>query len=279
MSIATLAALTIVETVRRRVVAIVGCVSLVLVAGAGWGFHLLSGAIGRPDAATAVEAVLTILLAFAFSVVLAAGGAFLAAPSIAADLENGIALAILPRPISRAEYVVAKWLGLVAIVSAYCALVGTLGFFAIGLGGGYHAPHQLEAIAFLGAQCLVLLTLALALSTRLAPIAAGIVALAAFGASWICGVTAVIASDLHADTLALCAKWVGLLIPSDGLWRGALYELTPVAMLVGENATGERGVNPFGVTAPPAPAFLLWAALWTVAALALAVASMRARDV
>jgi ABC-type transport system involved in multi-copper enzyme maturation permease subunit len=279
MTIVTLATITILETLRRRVIAIVGVASLALVGAVGWGFHRLSEAIVQPIAAIGTEAVLTILLAFAFSVVLAVGSSFLAAPAIASDLESGVALALLPRPLSRSAYVLGKWLGLASLVAVYAFAFGALAFAAIDVGSGYRAPHEIAALFFLVAQSLALFTLALALSTRLAPIAAGIVAVGFFGIAWIAGITAAIARALNADALAHFATFTGLVIPTDGLWRGAVYALTPAAMLVAQDTIGQRGLNPFGVNEPPPTAFLIWSVVWIVAVLASAVASMRTRDV
>jgi len=48
--------------------------------------------------------------------VLAMGSVFVASPAIAGEIESGLALAILPRPIRRSEVVLGKWLGLGALV-------------------------------------------------------------------------------------------------------------------------------------------------------------------
>ena len=58
-----------------------------------------------------------------FSFVLAMTAAFLGAPAIAADLESGVAQAMLARPIRRADLVVGRWLGLAAVVVAYAVAV------------------------------------------------------------------------------------------------------------------------------------------------------------
>src|SRR5439155_10975099 len=60
---------------------------------------------------------LTILVAFMFSGVLALGSTLVAAPSIASEIESGIALAILPRPIRRSEVLIGKWLGLAVLIA------------------------------------------------------------------------------------------------------------------------------------------------------------------
>jgi ABC-type transport system involved in multi-copper enzyme maturation permease subunit len=274
----TIAALTFREAVRRRVAAIVSTLSLVLVGLIAWGFWKLNGAIPNHEGAIAADAALTILLAFMFSVVLGIGAAFLAAGSIASEIDSGIALAVLPRAISRAEFVAGKWLGLVSLVIAYAAVFGTLAFLAIGFAAGYEAPHPFGALLYVVAQSIALLSLALSLSTRLPALAGSVLSVGLFGVSWIAGITAGIARALHADTLQHVASAVGLLMPTDGLWRGAVFDLTPVLLQVASANQAASSVNPFGASGAPSEAFLIWCVAWVAAVFGGCVWSMRTRD-
>jgi ABC-type transport system involved in multi-copper enzyme maturation permease subunit len=204
----------------------------------------------------------------------------LASPAIASEVDSGVALALLPRPFSRAEYVFGKWLGLATLLVAFTFVVGGLEFVAIGIAAGYHPPHPLGALAYLSAEGLALLTLALLASTRLPAIAGGIAAVAAFGASWIAGIVGGIAGALHNDGVQQGATAIGLLFPTDGLWRGAAFELQPVALMLAQEANESmRAQNPFATTAPPAGAFLTWTCCWMLALLAGAAYSFTRRDI
>src|SRR5579871_4716936 len=121
--------MTIREAVRRRLLAAVGILTLVIVALTGWSLHKIitpNSVAMSHTAVMGIEALLVLLLAYMFSVVGALGGAFLAAPSVAADVETGLALAILPRPLRRAEFVLGKWLGLALLLAAYVVVTGGL---------------------------------------------------------------------------------------------------------------------------------------------------------
>ena len=85
-----------------------------------------------------------ILVAFMFSFVLAMTAAFLGAPAIAADLESGVAHAMLARPIRRADLVVGRWIGLVAIVVGLC---GGVGAARDRRGRARHGLHAAGAVA------------------------------------------------------------------------------------------------------------------------------------
>jgi ABC-type transport system involved in multi-copper enzyme maturation permease subunit len=57
-----------------------------------------------------------IFIAFQFSFVLAMTAAFLGSPAIASDLESGVALALLARPLRRTSYLLGRWLGLAIVL-------------------------------------------------------------------------------------------------------------------------------------------------------------------
>ncbi len=264
---------------RRRVAVVVGLASLAFVALSTLALAKLSASIPIRTTALVADSVLTIMLAFMFSVVLAVGAAFLAAPTIASEVESGISLAILPRPLSRAEYVLGKWLGLAALLTAYGAVLGSVEIIAIALVTGYRPPHPATALAYLIVESLAMLSLALLFSTRLPATAGGLLSVLCFGLAWIAGIAGNVADSLHNAAIMHAATLVGLLIPTDGFWRGTVYHLEPVMMLVASASNPTAGQNPFSANAPPPPAFLAWTAGWLVAVIGAAVASFTWRDV
>jgi ABC-type transport system involved in multi-copper enzyme maturation permease subunit len=215
-----------------------------------------------------------------FSYVLAMTAAFLGAPSIAADLESGVAHAMLARPIRRADLVVGRWVGLVAIVVFYAALSGFLEMGAVRLVSGYSPPQPWQAVALLSAQAVVLLTLALLLSTRLPAIASGAVCVVLFGLGWMAGVFAGVGRFFEAGPLVTVAEASRWLLPSDGLWRGTIYALEPAVVIAALEGVGGPAVdvNPFFAPIPPPPELIAWTAAWIVGVLALATWSLGRRD-
>jgi hypothetical protein len=57
-----------------------------------------------------------------------------------------------------------------------------------------------------------------------------------------------------------------------------VYELTPVALLVAQAAVPNANVNPFGVSAAPPAAFVVWSCVWTAGVLAATLRRMSVRD-
>ena len=186
-----------------------------------------------------------ILVMFMFSFVLALSAVFVAAPQISGDVESGIALAILTRPLSRADVVIGKWLGLVGLLTVYIA--GSVGIELVGVRLiTDYTPRPLMLIVYLVGETVVLMTLALLISTRLSGMTGGVIALGAYGISWLGGIAGAIGTAFQNATITHIGTATQLLLPTDGLWRGAVYSLEPAAIITVARAAGAP-------VAPPAP--------------------------
>ncbi len=75
-----------------------------------------------------------VMLAFMFSFVLTMTAVFAASPAIGPEIENGLLLAVLARPIRRGEVLLGRWLGLAAILIGYAMVAGYLEIGAVALG-------------------------------------------------------------------------------------------------------------------------------------------------
>ncbi|MGH2447790.1 MAG: ABC transporter permease subunit, partial [Chloroflexota bacterium] len=190
----------------------------------------------------------------------------------------GIAMAILTRPIRRSDVVLGKWLGLVALIAVYAAIATGLEFVISGWLLNYVPPDPVLVIFFLVAEAVVVLTLALAFSTRVPGMTGGIVSLVVFGIAWMAGIAGAVGAALHSHTIQNVGTIMSLVLPTDGLWRAAIYHLEPVAVIATESGSREASANPFFVAQPPTAAYLAWAGLWILAALVVGVWSFNRRD-
>jgi ABC-2 type transport system permease protein len=288
MSALVIARLTILEALRRRLLWALVMLTVIVVALTGLGFALIvdnSRAQGVPELVlVAGMSQLLILVAFMFSFVLAMTAAFLGSPAIASDLESGVLLAILARPIARSEVLVGKWLGLAAIAIGYAVCAGLLEIAVTAWVSGYSPPDPVGATLYLGGQAVLLLSIAILLSTRLPAIAGGAVAVVLFGLSWISGVLVNVAGFLGLDSVARTLDVARLILPLDGLWRGTVFALEPPLILLAASSGGDRATrivtnSPFYAAAGPALPFLAYVALWLLVVLGLAMLSFRRREI
>src|SRR5437773_4322464 len=280
MHMLTIARLTVLEASRRKLLLALALLTLLVIVLTSWGFSRLPTMKGVTPAEVRVAASqLTILVAFMFSGVLALGSTLVAAPSIASDIESGIALAILPRPIRRSEVLIGKWLGLAVLIALYAALSGVLEMVGIWWATAYVPPSPAVAITFVGAEGIVLMTLALLLSTRLAPMTGGVIALVLFFVGWIGGIALTIGQGFANDTIINIGVGSRLLIPTDGLWHGAIFYLEPTDFLAAARAAGRaRAGNPFFADQPPPVVYIAWVVGWLAAVVGLANWSFAKRD-
>lgn len=263
-----IARLTVRELVRRRVVWVLAALTILSVTLVALGLDRLvslarAGDTNELEIRIGVSQVL-IMIAFMFSFVLAMTAAFVGAPAIGGEIESGVALAILARPLRRAEVLLGRWLGSAVVVVAYTAASGLLAIAVATQVSGYGPPDPFLAVAFLSGQALVLLTLTLALGSVLPSIAAGAIAVVGFGLGWMAGVLAGVAAAFGVELLGQVAEVSRWVFPSDGLWRGVVYGLEPplVVMLATGNLPRFADANPFYASAPPPLPFVIWSVVW-----------------
>lgn len=275
-TIRTVAALTLREAARRRVLRAIAVMTVVLLSLSAWGFSRLAaefGSLTTGESRLASSQVLNLVM-FGLSLIAALGTAFLAGPTVAGEMESGISLAVLARPVRRAAVLVGKWLGLAVFGSCFVVVAGLAQFVIVQVTMGYWPPQPVVGLALLAAQTVVLLTLALLLSTAISPMASGIVSVGLFGATWIAGVVGTVGTALGNEGVARVGTVSRILLPTDGLWQGVMHAIQDPTVL---SLFGPIG-SPFVSDSPLAVSYLLWTALWVALALALAAMSFQRRD-
>jgi ABC-type transport system involved in multi-copper enzyme maturation permease subunit len=276
--IATIAALTVTEAIRRRLVLAFVAITVGIVGLSAWGFDRLSHAheLTSGETNVAVPEAL-ILFMFMFSFVLALSASAIASPSISSEIESGVLMTIVTRPIRRIEVLLGKWIGLAALLAGYAGGVCVLEFAVVRLASGFLPPNPVLAGVYLFAEAALLLTLALFLSTQVPVIAAGVIGVAVFGAGWLAGVVGTLGTTLNIAALRTIGQIGRLLLPTDGLWHAAIYYLEPAALIGPHIANGARD-DPFSAQAPPSWPYLLWVACWLLLVLLAGVASFERRE-
>jgi ABC-type transport system involved in multi-copper enzyme maturation permease subunit len=285
MAALTIARLTIREAARRKLLLALAILTLIVIGLTGWGFQHLTTLtyadgtqIPHDELRLAVSQVL-VLVEFMFSGVLALSAVVVASPAISSELESGVALSILARPVSRYQVVLGKWLGLAALIIIYVAATTTIELVVLSITTGYVPPGPVGLALYLSGEGIVVMSLALMISTRLSGMTAGVISLVLFFVAWIGGVAGAIGDVFGSSAIKNAGTISQLLLPTDALWRGSVYELEPVLYRDVLGATTERAGNPFFVQSPPSALFLGWTVTWVVLMLALTVWSLHRREV
>src|SRR6266568_3015767 len=273
------------EASRRRLLIALLLLTLLVIALTVWGVSriddLRSGGQPLSDAQKkTIVSQLLILVMFMFSWVLSLAAVFVASPAVSGELESGIALAILARPIARAEYVLGKWVGLVALVVAYGLAAAVVELIAVQAVSGYQPPHPFEFLGLVLGEGVVILTFSLMLSTRLAGMVGGVIAAILFGIAWMGGIVGGVGAAFNNATITHVGTATKLILPTDGLWRGAVWSLEPSIVIAAQQQVGPAvAANPFFAAEPPPAAYVFWAIAWIAAILLIAIWSFRSREI
>jgi len=273
----TIATLTLREAARRRVLRSLAVMTIALLSLSAWGFYRLDaefGGLTSGEARLATSSILNLVM-FGLSMIAALGTAFLAGPTMAGEIESGTSLAVLARPIRRSWVLLGKWLGLVSFGSGFVILAGLAQFIIVWATMGYWPPRPVIGLALLAGQTAVLLTLGILLSTAISPMASGIVAVGLFGATWIAGVVGGVGRALDNPGVERVGEVSRMLLPTDGLWRGAMNAFQDPNLLA--QSTAFDG-HPFLSQSGLSVAYVAWTALWVALVLGLAALSFRRRD-
>ncbi|MEP7023380.1 MAG: ABC transporter permease [Actinomycetota bacterium] len=279
-AIMVLAALTMREALRRKLVAAFVAVSAMLVSLSGWGFYKLS----HNASMTSGEVQLAlpeafVLFMFMFSFVVALSASTIASPAVSSEIDSGVLQTVVTRPIRRSDVILGKWLGLAGLLAAYTVLVTGLMAVVVYWVSGFTAPNPAAAAGFLFAEGAILLTLVLLLSTRLSALAAGVIGVALFGMAWLAGVVGSLGAAFHIPAMHTASEVSMYLLPTDGLWHAVIYYLEPSAYLTRElSGVSAAHGNPFFAAAGPSWQYLAWAAIWFVLVLALGLVSFERRE-
>jgi Cu-processing system permease protein len=228
---------------------------------------------GGPEVAYASITVMGMYIANFLGALL---GALSAIGAISGEIESGTFFATLTKPLQRAQVLLGKWLGFASLTLLY--IIGLSGSLLIGVRAitGYAPPDPARAIALMVFGAILLLTLSVLGSSLFSTLANGIVVFLLYGFAWVGGLLESIGRATDTPILETISRISQVLIPSDALWKGASYHLQSASLL--ESQRGFGGGNPFIGLEPIPLGLMLWAAMYIVITLALAIWAFDRRD-
>lgn len=272
-SILTVAGLTFQEARQRRILHLILLLGIAFVALFAVGFYLAVEksrftVVGERlelssfllNAALYAANFLAVVLAVVMSV-----------DTIAGEVASGAIHTIVTKPLRRWQVIMGKWLGLACLLSLILAtLVGAMVGIAWAVSG--YAPENLvQGVGLMVLAELVLLTLSILGGTFLNTLANGVFVFMLYGlafiAGWIEQIGALLRSELAVDVGIL----ISFLMPSEAMWRRASYLMQPPFLR-------ELGFGPFATASAPSAAMVVYALLYVVAVLLLAMRLFQQRD-
>ena len=218
---------------------------------------------------------LVYLLSSLLTIVLTAG-------MISGEVEAGTFAVIVPKPISRTEIVIGKWLGSALILVVYTALMFFAFLAVIYWKTGYWPPQSFSALGTLELGMLALLGLTTMGSAFVPTIVNGAIVLVLFIGAPIASLVQFVVqviTPVQSQVLRNIATVINLIIPTDALWHGTSFFLLPSEDVFPILGLSTNSFNtPFTSTQPVATALLIWVAFYILVLPLIAILRFQRRD-
>lgn len=274
----TLARLTWREALRRKVVLAGLLLGVVFLAVYGAGSYFIrhemvrDGTARRVMIANQMYNFLMLSALYVVNFLVVALAVLISVDTLAGEIASGTIHTLAAKPLRRWQILIGKWIGLAAMLTFYLLLLAGGVIWITDLTTGYQPSNVVRGLALIWLNGMLMLHLSLLGGTRLSTLANGVFVFAAFGISFIGGWVEQIGSLLNSESAVNVGVVTSLLIPSESLWRRAAYEMRSLIVDV-------AGFSPFtSATSVPSTAMLIYAIVYALVGLALAVWSLERRD-
>lgn len=191
--------------------------------------------------------------------------------TLSGEIASGTIQAVATKPVPRWQILMGKWLGFVALLSAY---IGTM---VLGVNvvtyimGGIIARHLLQGLALIWLESLVLLSLTFAFGTYFSTITSGVLALGLHGLAFLGGWIEQFGAFTHTQRAVNVGVVASVFIPTEALWRRAAFEVqSPLASAV--------QISPFAAVSAPSGAMVVYAIAYMMVVLTVALRRFSVRD-
>lgn len=257
------------ESLRRRVFAVVGLLTIAFLALYGLGTWQLFESVGEfdepiegIDARTVAGATILGLAMFATLFLGTILAVFLTLGAVRGDAERGLLQPVLVRPLRRRTVLIGRFAAAAAVTGIYVIVVFLAAAAITRAFSGWWPDRTVGPALELAAAVAVLSALSLAGSVLLSSNANGIAVFMLFGAGLTAGLLGQIGEALGSRTLDKVADVVSWVLPFEALYQAALAAITSDTVGFTRLAIN---LGPFGGAEEAGP--LLWP--WTVVYLAL----------
>lgn len=276
------------ELFRKRIMLVTSVLTLLYVGLFNYGLYRIAnrprGLIRLPFE-NLLEGVTLLTLGLLFAGMIAAFLVFFATMgTISGEVENGLMLAVLARPIPRWKVYLGKYFGTAFWILLYCTVL----FLLIALPVHYIADVPFGGTSLLRMWLLfawgpqLLLALSLLGSAYLPMLGNGVACAMLYGLglfAWFAGAALNMGTAGHADTMNNISVGVSLLMPVHALFSRMTYEIIGGLdiPLLPDMLTNNMGV--FSPSNVPSPAFIGYSVAYWAALLALGCRAFHRRDI
>lgn len=274
-ALATIAQLTFREARRRRTLAAALGLGVVFLAVFGAGLHFLDSDLTRraprvPTREMFLDfVVMTALYATNFLIVMTA--VLTPIETVAGEISSGAIQSLATKAIRRDVLLFGKWLGCWLLVVGYAVFMCGGVLLVARLVARFTPPGIAVGVPLMLLEATLLMTVSLAVGTRLDAPATGVTGFGLYGIALAGGWMEQAGTMVGNATARYLGIAASLLVPSESLWQLAAFHMQPPIMR-------EVNLTPFSPASVPSLVMVGWAAVYTAAALVAALVSFRRRE-
>lgn len=276
------ARMTFREAIRRRIVLTGLVLGVLFQLIFSIGFRMIYGAIitESSEASNALarvwqnEASNFLLLAglYAVAFLSVAMGALLGADTLAGEISSGTIQTIVTKPLRRSDVVLGKWLGFAGLLGLYSLLMAGGTALSVFVQSGHVPANLLVGLSLIYLEALLVMTLSLACSSAMPALATGATVFGLYGLAFIGGWIEQIGAIFFNQTAVRVGIVTSLIIPTEAMWRRATFEMqAPLSSAL--------QMTPFSTLSVPSSLMILYAILYLVVTLILAINTFQHRDI
>jgi ABC-type transport system involved in multi-copper enzyme maturation permease subunit len=192
--------------------------------------------------------------------------------TLSGEIATGTVHTIVSKPIYRWQVVLGKWLGFAVMLSLYLGLMGGGVTLLVAWIGEYSPPNLPGGLSLVWLNGLLMLSVSLMGGTLLSTLANGVLVFGLFGVAFVGGWVEQFGSLVRNQSAVNIGILSSLIMPSEALWRRAAFEMrSPLVSAL--------GFSPFtSGNSVPSQAMIVYAGLYILAAMAVAVWAFGRRD-
>jgi ABC-type transport system involved in multi-copper enzyme maturation permease subunit len=191
--------------------------------------------------------------------------------TLSGEISSGTIHTLVSKPLQRWEIVIGKWLGFAGMLLLYLLLMGGGVLLTTYFLTGYIPPAPMQGISLMAFNALLLLSVSLLGGSTLSTLANGVLVFGLYGVAFIGGWIEQFGSLLNNQTAINIGVLCSLIMPSEALWKRAAYEMqSPVVAAL--------GFSPFTTNSVPSPLMLIYAGIYMLTFLYLAIRQFSRRD-
>jgi Cu-processing system permease protein len=192
--------------------------------------------------------------------------------TISGEITSGTIHAIAIKPMARWQILIGKWLGFAGMLVIYLVLMfgGTIA--VVYWIAGLTPQNPLRGFLLVTLECLIALSVTLACGTWFSTLTNGVVVLGLHGLAFMGGWLEQMSGFTEGTRVAMVGIVSSLVMPTEAVWRRAAFEMeSPLAGSLPQFAI-------FSDVSLPSPAMIVYACIYMLAALGIALYHFRQRD-